>query len=377
MNIGFEAKRIFTNFTGLGNYGRFVVSSLADNFPENKYFLYTPRTSKHPDVAPFITYENIKVIKPGGIFSARPFSSIWRTWGISGHQSVKDINIFHGLSQELPVRLPKNVKRVVTVHDLIFLRYPKLYHPLDARIYLAKVKKACEVADCIVAISEQTADDIREKLSVSGDKIRVVYQGCNDMFLHSVAEEKTGAVLQKYALPDRYILNIGTIEERKNLVLAVKALSLIPEEDRIPLVVVGRKTPYFHVVSQLIDKLIPGNWVRFIHNASFTDLPAIYQKAELFVYPSLFEGFGIPLIEAIASRVPVVTSKGSCFMEAAGPAASYVDPSSPEHLASELMRICRDREVREQMVASSMEYIGKFSPSRIAADMMRVYREVS
>jgi glycosyltransferase involved in cell wall biosynthesis len=377
MNIGFEAKRIFTNFTGLGNYGRFIVGSLSSYFPENRYFLYTPRVSNSPEVLSVTERSNVQIIKPEGIFSKGPLASVWRTWGVGSHKTVAALSIFHGLSQELPVSLPGTVRKIVTVHDLIFLRYPKLYNPIDAKIYSAKVKRACESADRIVAISEQTAIDIQERLGLSNERIRVVYQGCNPAFYERLPDSKIQEVRNKYGLPSEYILSVGTIEERKNILLLVRALSQIPESKRIPVLIVGRQTGYFKVVSAEIIKLGLSKWFIFLGNASFTDFPALYQGAVMFVYPSLFEGFGIPLIEAIASGIPVITSKGSCFLEAAGPASVYVDPADPADLAANIQQVSERTELRKQMTEESFEFIKRFDSEQIAAATMKVYREVT
>jgi len=167
---------------------------------------------------------------------------------------------------------------------------------------------------------------------------------------------------------------VGTIEPRKNLLALIQALALISEGQRVPLVVVGKATPYFDLVMLEVTKLKLENWVKFIHNLPFSDLPAIYQSARVFVYPSLFEGFGIPIVEAIESGVPVITSTGSCFSEAGGSDSVYVDPNSPEELATQLKRLTSDVALRSVMVSESKIFAEKFLPASIANDMMNCYR---
>jgi glycosyltransferase involved in cell wall biosynthesis len=376
MNIGFEAKRVFTNFTGLGNYGRFIIHALSEYYPANEYYLYTPRLSSQPEVHALTQQKNVHVVKPGGLFSKPVLSSLWRTWGISRHQTVSKLSIFHGLSQELPVGLPAHVRKVVTVHDLIFLRYPELYNPIDVKIYTTKVRKACHAADAIVAISEQTSSDIQSMLGTPADKIKVVYQGCHPEFKSRVMPEEIEKVRLRYKLPPKYILNVGTIEERKNLLLLIQAMALMPEASRVPVVVIGRKTRYFAKVLEEISRHRLRGWVIFIHDASFTDFPAIYQGAVVFVYPSLFEGFGIPLIEAIASGIPVITSTGSCFLEAAGPDSIYIDKNDAHALASNLVAILETPDKRQKMISRSTAYISRFEPPEIASSLMAVYESL-
>lgn len=371
MQVGFEAKRLFTNFTGLGNYSRFIVNALCEFAPENTYILYSPRIKSHPEVDPILARPNIKAIGPTGGFTF--LKSLWRSWGIQYNKSIPDLDIFHGLSQELPAGLPKHVKKIVTVHDLIYIRYPQFYNPIDVAIYTAKVKSACRRADKVIAISQQTANDLIEFIKVDPGKIEVVYQGCHPIFKTKASAEIKAAVKAKYNLPDKFILNVGTIEQRKNVKQLVEALALLPADVQLPVVIVGRATDYLKEViacaqeKKVIDK------ITFIHKASFQDLPALYQLATVFVYPSLFEGFGIPLIEAIESGIPVITSQGSCFREAAGPDALYTDSADSHQLASYLEKVITDSEVREGVIHGTKKYIERFDPAVIAKMLTTVY----
>ena len=374
MNIGFDAKRLFNNFTGLGNYSRFVVQALIQHAPDNGYVLYTPAVRKHPEIDPIVFAKKVTVVQPSATYTFFKASGLWRTWGIAKEDSIKSLQVYHGLSQELPVGLPATIRKIVTVHDLIFLRFPKLYSSIDVRIYKTKVIKACQSADVVVAISQQTAQDLMDFLNVPESKIKVVYQGCHPQFLKNVSGEEILGVKAKYRLPKRYLLNVGTIETRKNIMLAVKALALLPPAGRLPLVVLGKETSYkAEVVTKAIE-LGVSDAVIFLHGAVFSDFPAIYQGADLFIYPSLFEGFGIPLVEALESGVPVITSMGSCFQEAAGPDAVYVDPTNEEELAFQINRVLTDYDLRHQMIASGKRFTKKFSSLSIAQDLLEIYK---
>lgn len=372
MNIGFDAKRLFNNFTGLGNYSRFVVEALIKNFPEHTYTLFSPKVRRHPDTDFFFNKPDVNIITPSETTVKFKLGSLWRTFGISGAVKKHKVQLYHGLSHELPRALPYGVKKVVTIHDLIFYRYPQFYNPIDVAIYKSKVKHATHVADHIVAISEQTRQDVIEFLKIDPAKVSVVYQGCHQNFKRELASQDLEEVKKKYGLPSKYILNVGTIEPRKNALLIVKALGQI--DQKVKLVIVGRPTSYLDEVQKYVQDKKLMKRVLFIHKADFADLPAIYSMADVFVYPSLFEGFGIPLVEAITCKVPVITSTGSCFREAAGPSAVYVDTSDHQTLALEINQIVDNPQVRTMMVSESLEYIRKFEPEVIANDMMRVYQ---
>lgn len=371
MRVGFDAKRLFHNFTGLGNYSRFVVNALSQQYPGDSFVLFTPKWNNHPEVGPILNQQNISVVVPSGV--CRYAKSIWRSYGISTHRETRSLDVYHGLSQELPYGL-KGVKKVVTVHDLIYLRFPQFYNPIDVAIYTAKARSACRNADIVIAISKQTADDLKEYLNVPEEKIRIVYQGCHPIFRRKVDESERTALRSKYQLPSEYLLSVGTIEERKNIKVAVEALAMLPSSERVPFVIVGKKTPYLDHVKEYAAKNHVIDDLLFIHNAKFEDLPGIYQMAKAFVYPSLFEGFGIPIVEAIQSGLPVITSKGSCFAEAGGPDTLYFDPASAEDLKVHLSSVLGEQSVRARMIEGSADYISRFSPENIASDMMKVYR---
>lgn len=373
MRIGFDAKRLYNNFTGLGNYSRFVVEAMSKSFPENEYVLFTPRVKINPDTQYFQRAHNISTVTPANYISKLKLGSLWRSFSIGSALKKEKIAVYHGLSHELPFSIPKSVRKIVTVHDLIFLRYPRFYNRMDVALYKAKVEYACKVADKIIAISKQTRDDIIEFLKVDESKIEVVYQGCHPNFKVQHSAEEIGQVKTKYKLPQQYILNVGTIEERKNLMVLVEALALVPKESRIPLVVIGKRTKYFDLVLEKAKSLRVWDDIQFLKDVSFIDFPKIYQGADLFVYPSLFEGFGIPLVEAIESNVPVITSTGSCFSEAAGPDSIYVDPTDADELAVQITKVLTDQRQKNKMIASSKSYARQFYPEIIAEKLNLLY----
>lgn len=377
MRIGFDGKRAVQNFTGLGNYSRYVIEILYRFFPENEYVLYAPR--KRPSRAFDALLQHcplLETIYPGsGMW--RRFKSLWRTFGITSRLQQDGIELFHGLSGELPLNIRKatKVKSLVTVHDLIFLRYPAYYQWIDRKVYTYKFRKACENADVVVAISECTKRDIISYFQIPEDKIKVVYQGCDISFMQMASLARKQEVKGKYGLPERFILNVGSIEERKNVLLAVKALARLPQE--MNLVIVGRRTPYTDEVERSIRDLHLENRVTILSGVPFADLPVLYQLAETFVYPSRFEGFGIPIIEAIHSGLPVVAATGSCLEEAGGPDSIYVNPDDVDAMADALQRLSGDTELRRKMIGAGQEYVRRFSEEMQARQLMDIYKALS
>lgn len=376
MRIGYDAKRLFNNFTGLGNYSRFIVGGIYGAFPKEELFLFTPKHKEHPETRDFNTAASFTTVLPSSLLRSLKLGSYWRSFLLAKEAKRHQLDLYHGLSHELPRGISAVAKSVVTVHDLIFLRYPQFYKAIDRWIYTQKIKYACAEADCIVAISEQTKNDLIEFLHVPTEKIAVVYQGCHPNFHRKFSSEELQQVRSKYQLPEQFLLNVGTVEPRKNVLHVVKALKALGDSTAIPLFIVGRHTAYAKVIHEYVKENGLASRVHFLPKVSFADLPAIYQLSSAFVYPSVFEGFGIPLVEAIACGVPVITSTGSCFSEAAGLDAVYVDSQDVKGMATAIEKVLKDETFRAKMISGSSAYIKRFESAQIAQDMMNVYRSL-
>ena len=267
----------------------------------------------------------------------------------------------------LPMGLRKaGIRGIVTIHDLIFMRHPEYYHWLDTKIYEWKFRQALREADHIIAISERTRQDILELGGEEyADRISVIYQSFAPHYSGAVKEERKAAVRERYKLPQRYVLNVGTVERRKNLALAVEAVDLLPQD--VHLVAVGRQTDYVH-------ELPNSERLHLLSGVPDQDLSAIYSLAEAFVYPSRYEGFGIPIIEAIAAGLPVVACTGSCLEEAGGPYNRYVGPDDVIGMAEALKMSLRGARGRLERIQQSREYIRRFEGNDVARQVAELYR---
>jgi glycosyltransferase involved in cell wall biosynthesis len=375
MKIAFDAKRITMNKTGLGNYGRFVVNALASQYTEDDFLLYTTNEVSKELEQTIPRQNNVKYLYPskkGGSLH----KSLWRTFGIVDDLVKDKVDLFHGLSNEIPLNLRKyKIPSVVTIHDLIFLRYPQFYKQIDRLIYHYKFKKACELSDRIIAVSETTKTDIISAFHIAENKIDVVFQGCNPAFSLDYSNADKQIVKEKLKLPDKYILSVGTIEERKNLFLTVKALK--ESKLDIPLVVVGKPTAYADRVKSYIQEQGMSMQIHFLEHVYNSDLPLIYQQASLFVYPSLFEGFGIPILEALHSGVPVIAATGSCLEEAGGPGSVYIDPINEKELAEAFKFILTSPEQVEKMKKEGLQYAARFKAPELAFQIRNIYTKIT
>lgn len=372
--IGFDAKRIVSNSTGLGNYGRTLVNALADGNPHLSLRLYAPDSGREDLRAQVSKADNVTFCYPENA-RCRLQKDWWRHRGITRQLVADGVDIFHGLSGELPVGIKNSgIKSVVTIHDLIFMRHPEYYKRIDAYLYKRKFLATCREADQIIAISECTKRDIMAFSNYPERQIKVIYQACGTHFKQPASADHLQSARQTHHLPQRYALYVGSIEERKNLLLAVKAVRHLPTD--VSLVAVGRPTPYLKKVRKYIHAHGLEPRVRMLHDVGNDELPAIYQQAECFVYPSRYEGFGIPIIEAIQSGLPVVACTGSCLEEAGGPNSLYVHPDDEEALAQAIAASLQGSPGRDERIAKSQAYVRRFENADVANQVLEAYRSL-
>lgn len=365
--IGFDAKRIVRNGTGLGSYGRTLVNDLAQS-DDLELRLYAPDKGRD-DLRTQI------VKRPNVSFCYAPHAGVrgswWRVKGVVDDLKRDGVQIYHGLTGELPIGIRKSgIRSVVTVHDLIFLRHPEFYHWIDTKIYAWKFRQMLREADHIIAISECTKRDILYYSDIDESKISIVYQS----FAPRFSLRPSPSTLPPYDLPQRYILNVGSIEARKNVLQAVQALPLLPDD--VSLVIIGRHTPYTDRMLQYVHEHHLDQRVRVLHGVPDEHLPALYAMAEAFVYPSVYEGFGIPIIEAISCGLPVVGCTGSCLEEAGGPDSTFVAPGDVEAMADAIRHSLKGAPDRERHIENSKKYIRRFSGCNVTGQVADIYQRL-
>ncbi len=335
MRIGFEAKRLFLNDRGLGNYARNLLYGLVKHAPEYDYHLFTPNHSDKYINPEFINKDTLSIHTPTSLLGAIS-KSAWRSLRMGKDIKRNKIDVFHGLAQELPKDIKKSgAKSIVTIHDLIFLKHPEFYTPIDRKIYFSKAKFAVHNADHIIAISEQTKSDIINTFGVPENKISVIYQSCNEVFYEKRTQTELEQVKTKWNLPKDYILYVGALNENKNVKVILEALNLLKGKFDLSLVIVGKGGAYKKVLIEYATKHNLLSQVRFaseVANPTPLELSSFYQMASVFIFPSFYEGFGIPILEARFSGTPVIASNSSCLEEAGGEHSLYFNPKSAEEL---------------------------------------------
>jgi glycosyltransferase involved in cell wall biosynthesis len=286
-----------------------------------------------------------------------------------------DVELYHGLEGRLPYGLRRRgIRSVVSVHNLISLRFTKYYNIFERVIEYIRLSSACHRADRIIAASEATRRDIAHLLGVSHEKIDVVYEGCNPLYSREISDEEVAAVRKKYDLPERYILNIGDMVERKNFGLIVEAMAELPDD--INLVVVGEQTSYTKRVKRRLKVLGFENRVHFRRNVATQDRAALYKGADIFINPSRFEGFSVEILEALSVGVPVIATRGSSLEEAGGKHSIYVSDRDCGELVEAIERLSSDEQLREKMIEEGKHHVTHFRSEVAAYNIMKCYRRI-
>ncbi len=360
LRIGYDAKRAFHNQSGLGNYSRTLLQNVSEEHPDWSFHLFGTELNSS---APWLR-QNFHLHSP------QRGRMLWRRWRIVQDLVQAKLDIYHGLSHELPWGIEKlKLRSVVSMHDVIFQRYPGHYPLVDRLIYDKKWQHSCKVADVLVAISEATRQDLIEFYGVAEDRIKVIYQSISPRYQVRAPQPAPPHL----GLPKDYLLFVGSLTPRKNLLGLLKALLMLPKGQRPPLVVVGKGRVYGRQMMAYLHRQGLGKEVYFRSEIGNEELPAVYAQALGLVYPSFFEGFGLPIVEALSQGTPVITSHSSAMPEAAGPGALLVDPHKPADIAQAVSQLQDDKALRFRLVQDGQRYIRRFSPEIIAQQWSDLY----
>lgn len=354
---------------GLGRYAESLVNALAPLLPGELNFFYNrERGIEHLDNLAYVPSRTVSLgYKP------------WRmlVWGaqlarISMNQLVPNARLFHATEHLL---MPLHgVPTILTIHDLIFRKIPE-HHKFLNRWYLnLTMPLYAKRANHIIAVSKATRDDVMDTYGVSGDKITVIPEAAAPRFKPQ-AVEALEATRKRYQLPKRYLLYVGTVEPRKNLLRLLKVWERLYKAAEAPsLVLVGKRGWLSDDFFNALDTSPARHGVIVTGYVRDEDLPALYAGATAFVFPSLYEGFGLPPLEAMACGTPVVCSNVSSLPEVVGDAALLCDPTDDGALAEALQRISRDTDLRQELRKRGLAQAAKFSWERAAQETLALYK---
>ncbi len=372
LTIGYDAKRAARNLTGLGNYSRYTIAAMSALYPQNRYLLYSPSPRYTPRLQPLLDQPGVELRYPQGALWQR-MGSLWRSLELTPCLIEDGVNLYHGLSNELPLNIgASGLPSVVTIHDVIWRRVPGDYSWVDRRIYDFKYGRSARAATRVIAISERTKADVVNDFGIDPAKIDVIYQGIDPIFDQPTTLEQKQAVQEAYGLPLRFILAVGTVQSRKNQLLAVKALRALPKD--VKLVIAGRRqSDYAREIDAYISSHGLSDRVMWLEGVPFDHLPALYALATVTAYASRYEGFGLPVVESIACGTPVIAATGSCLEEAGGEGAVYVHPDDADAFAAAATDIIDNSYRRERMSRLGRQHIKRFSAAAYAQATMATY----
>jgi len=382
MNIGIDARLLY-NKTGIGQYTRslFFEFLQRDQQEDNYYLLYDREFQiplkhhmKHNqnDCATSLP-SNFHVIA-----AHCKTRILWTNWYAPRLLRQQNIDVYHGVCNfELPVR--KVCRYVVTIHDLVPLFFPDLVPRKHLLFFKLFMKRAAQTADIIITDSEHSKRDIVHYLSVPEEKICVIYLGYEPRHQNIDDQRTLPDILAHYGISKPYLLFVGVIEPKKNLERLVEAFSLLRQSPSVgkglQLVIAGGKGWFWESLYQKVQELHLDKDVIFTGFVPDDDLPYLYTGAEVFAFPSIYEGFGLPVIEAMTYGVPVVTSNVSSLPEIADSAGILVDPKKPEAICEGIADVLSDPQRREQMKQAGLARARQFSWKRTAEETYKVYQE--
>jgi glycosyltransferase involved in cell wall biosynthesis len=374
MRIGFDMRPFLKEETGIGVYFRKLLFMLAKMDKNNEYFLFSSSLKDRFDsvrIPPFANRKFVDLRYPVKVINFMWNRLRWPT-----------LDVLFGTKLDLthsptPILLPTKGKRIVTVHDLFFLDFPEMTDHRARKAFSRGIQKSLQQADGIVAVSRYTKQQLLERFDLEKDKIAVIHPGMDLEEWEKSDRESRERTGNAFDLPPDFLLFVGAQEPRKNLPNLLNALRVVHDRhQKIPLVLVGPKGLDSDNIQRVIRELGLDSWVKIVGYVNETELRHIYRMASVFVFPSLIEGFGIPLLEAMACGLPIVTSRFSAMPEIAQDAAAYADPGDPEDLATKIIHVLEDKGLREKLISAGEKRVRDFTWERAASETLAFYKDI-
>jgi glycosyltransferase involved in cell wall biosynthesis len=369
MRIAIDATSVPPRPAGAGVYAIELVRALAERDRRDGYALFTRNRAFEPIVA---GRRNWRVEQ---LERSRVGRLAWEQLRLPGRLDALGIDVLHSTHHTLPLR-PTRARRAVTVHDVTFFRIPGRYPPLRRFYFQAITRLSARVAGAVIVPSNTVRDDVERTLGVPARKLHTVYEAAGPQY-QPMDRAEAVAVARRHGIEGEYVLSVGSLEPGKNRARLFRAFGALRDDGvTTPLVVVGQKAWHFEEDFALVDRLGLRGQVRFLDYVPADDLPALYNAATLFAFPSLYEGFGLPVMEAMACGVPVLTSGASATAEVAGGAAVLVDPHDVEAIRDGLRELLADPLLRDHFARRGLERAAQFGWMRAAEETHAVYESL-
>ncbi len=373
MNVAINTLSLYKTKAGMGRYIGELVNQLPVLDPQNIYSIYVSKKNKK-----YFTFvaKNIVVKTISTIWNVPFLKILWEQFFLPFSLWKNEINLYHSTGFTLPFFKPKKTKYVVTLADMTFSSHPEYHLWWKVCYFRYMIPRALKKADKVITISENTKNDIIKMIKISPEKIKTIYLGVDQQF----SPQKKAfckKIIKKYGLKTPYILFVGMLEPRKNIIGLLHAYALLKDRKEHELVIVGKKGWKYENIFETVKKLSLQNLVHFLGYVPDEELPALYSAATCFVYPSFYEGFGIPVLEAMACGCPVITSNNSSMKEIAGNAAVLVDPENKETIKDAIELILSHKKEQQRRRKAGLLHVKKFRWDVMAKQTKELYALIS
>jgi len=365
MKIGIDISQIVYQ-TGVSRYTVELVQHLLQNDDRNHYWLYAGSLRQRKILKAFLAKIKTKKTSHKLTYLSPKLADIfWNQLNIFKPDCCQNLDLFHASNWAIP---KTKTKLVTTIHDLTFLKYPQEHLPYYIKAHTRHLKRAKKYADRIIAVSQSTKKDLINQ-GIHPDKITVIYSAPAQIFKPLKSKSQLQAIKAKYGLKGPYLLSVGTQEPRKNLTRLIKAYSQLKLKT-MPLAIAGK--------FGWGDRTQPIKGVKLLNFVPDEDLVGLYSAAKAFIYPSLYEGFGFPVLEAMACGCPVITSNTSSLPELGGQAALYVNPKKTTDITQAIkILLGLNSAKRHQLINKGLQQAQQFSWSKTAQQTLKLYQEVA
>jgi glycosyltransferase involved in cell wall biosynthesis len=371
MRIGIDARPLSKQRTGIGNYVHGLVELLPRVAPQHDYFLYSNRRIDPAFVEKHYCRQFDRAFRccPG---------SFWLL-GRGARLARQDaLDVYWASDPILPLRMPPRVLKVITVHDLVWLRCPETMSRYNLFVQTLCARRAIADADSIVVVSRSTQDELIQRLGVSREKTKLVHPGVDDRYRVQDHEKAAEFISLKYGVPQRYFATVGIVHPRKNQQFLVRVLGILKKNAQLdcPLLVVGpmgwKNSPLFREIKAAG---LTESDIRFLGYISDEDMPPFYAGAQAFLFPTLYEGFGLPPVEAMACGAPVIASDAPSMPEVLGDAAILEPLTSPERFAKAILRVLADDQLRGALRAKGIQRVQKYRYETSVKQLLEVFED--
>ena len=373
MKVAMDVRTVTEVRSGVGNYVLNLLRCLRQEGPREEWYLVGQE--KNLNLLNCLPQENTCHTTRIS-HESHPLGDIWEHYWLPRVLERAQVDVMHGPATLIPLT-NKKYASVVTVHDLVAYLYPETI-PHKYAVYMRwLLRKVVKRADLIISVSHSTKQDLIDILKVEPERIVVVHEAAQASFRYEPDEQRLARVCRHHGIYGPFIYHVGNIEPRKNLLRLLRAFLSLREQlkDDVRLVITGQKGWLTSKLFGAMKQMDLGDWVVFTGYVPHEHLPLLMNAAEAFVFPSLYEGFGLPVLEAMSCGTPVLTSDISSLPEIVGNAALLVDPTDEDAIAAGIKQLLEDTELRRRLAAAGLEQASRFSWQRAARETLAVYRQ--